>query len=88
MQIYNEFSRNPNKFNIFFVPSEGLKPSTFSLGRNRTFNCAMRALFQFYICVAPMGLEPIITQLKRLVLYQFSYKANPCASIGNRTRTP
>ena len=24
-----------------------------------------------------MGLEPIITQLKRLVLYQFSYKANP-----------
>ena len=30
------------------------------------------------MCVAPMGLEPIITRLKRAVLYQFSYKANPC----------
>ena len=30
------------------------------------------------VFVAPMGLEPIITHLKRVELYQFSYKANPC----------
>ena len=30
------------------------------------------------VSVAPVGLEPTITRLKRAVLYQFSYKAKPC----------
>ena len=86
----NHSSIHLNYIPIFLVLPMGLEPITPGLkDRCARFHSPFAPREHLCFSVLPLGFEPRITHLKRMVLYQFSYRSNFCfcAPTGARTQT-